>query len=84
MRYIPGITNQLANYLSKLGGQNNSIKFPKLQVHQITSHMNARSDSMQETRIATQACDQFALLKHKITHGWPNTIPEVPSEIKPI
>ena len=29
-----------------------------------------------------QEDDQLALLKHTITHGWPNTIREVPSEIQ--
>ena len=42
VRYIPGITNQLADCLSCLGGQKDSIKLPKLQVHQITSHWNGR------------------------------------------
>ena len=74
VRYVPGITNQLADCLSHLGEQKDSIKFPKLQVHQITSHWNARSDSLQEIRIAMQEDDQLALLKHTITHGWPNTI----------
>ena len=74
VRYIPGVTNQLADCLSCLGGHNNSIKLPKLQVHQITSNLNARSDSLQEIRIAMQEDDQLALLKHTITHGWPNTI----------
>ena len=83
VRYIPGIRNQLADCLSHLGGQTDSIKLTKLQVHQITSHLNARSDSWQEIRIATQEDDQLALLKHTITHGWPNTIEEVPSEIQP-
>ena len=34
-------------------------------------------------RIATQEDDELALLKHTITHGWPSTIREVPSEIQP-
>ena len=66
-----------------LGGEKDSIKLPKLQVHQSTSHLNARSDSLQQIRIALQEDDQLALLKHTITHGWPNTIREVPSEIQP-
>ena len=33
-------------------------------------------------RIATQEDDELVLLKHTITHGWPNTIREVPSEIQ--
>ena len=37
VRYIPGITNQLADCLCHLGGQEDSIKLPKLHVHQITS-----------------------------------------------
>ena len=68
VRYIPGITNQLADFLSNLGGQKDSFKLPKC--HQITSHLNARSDSLQEIRIAMQEDDQLALLKHTITHGW--------------
>ena len=83
MRYTTGITNQLADCLSHLEGQKDSIKLPKLQVHQITSHLNARSNSLQEIRIAMQEDDQLALLKHIITHGWPNTISEVPSVIQP-
>ena len=32
-----------------------------------------------------QEVDQCALLKHTIiTHGWPNTVGEVPSEIQPL
>ena len=34
--YIPGVTNQLANCLSRLGGQKDTIKLPKLHVYQIT------------------------------------------------
>ena len=83
MRYISDITNQLANCLSHLGGQKDSIKLPKLQVHQITSLLNARSDILQEIRIAMQEDGLLALLKHTITHGWPNTIQEVPSKILP-
>ena len=83
VRYIPGITNQLADCLSHLGGHKDSNKLPKLQVHQITSHLNARSDSLQEIRIAMQKDDQLASLKHTITHGCPNTVQEVPSEIWP-
>ena len=81
-RYILGITNQLADCLSYLGGQKDSIKLSKLQIYQITSHLNARSDSLQEIRVAKQEDDQLALLKHTITHGWPSTIREVPSKIK--
>ena len=69
VRCIPGITNQCADCLSHLGEQQDSIKLPKLQVHQITSHLNARSDSLQEIRIVMQEDDQLALLKHTITHG---------------
>ena len=34
-------------------------------------------------RIATQEDDGLGLLKHTITHGFPSTIREVPSEIQP-
>ena len=33
VRYIPGITNQLADCLSHLGGQKDTIKLPKLHIH---------------------------------------------------
>ena len=83
VRYIAGVTNHLVDCLSCLGGQKDSIMLPKLQGHQITSHLNARSDSLQEIRVAMQEDDQLALLKHTITHGWPSTIREVPSKIQP-
>ena len=54
VRYIPGVTNQLADCLSQLGGQKDSIKLPKLHIHQIISQLHARSDSLQDLRIATQ------------------------------
>ena len=83
MKYIPGSTNQLADCLSCLDGQKDTIKLPKLHVHQITNQLSARSDSLNEMRIATQEDGEFALLNHTITHGWPSTIREVPSEIQP-
>ena len=33
-------------------------------------------------RTVTQEVDELALLKHMITHGWPSTIRDVPSEIQ--
>ena len=36
VRYIPGTTNQLADCLSHLDDQRDTIKLPKLQVNQIT------------------------------------------------
>ena len=57
-----------------------TIKPPKLHVHQITSQLSPRSDSLNQIRIATQEDDEHALLKHTIIHGWPSTIQEVPSE----
>ena len=83
VRYMPGIANHLADCLSHLGGQKCSIKLPKLQGHQITSLLNAKGESLQEIRIPIQEDDQLALLMHTITHGWPNAIREVPSEIQP-
>ena len=57
-------------------------KLPKLHIHKITSQLQARSDSLNEMRITMQEDDELALLKHTITHGWPSTIIEVPSEIQ--
>ena len=83
MKYIPGSTNQLADCLSQLGGQKDTIKLPKLYIHQIINQLSARSDSLNQMRIATQEDDKLALLKHTIMHGWLSTIREVPSEIQP-
>ena len=83
VRYIPGVTNQLADCLSWLGGQKDTIKIPKLHIHQITSQLNARSESVNDIGIATQEDDEFSLSKHTITHGWPNSIREVPRKVQP-
>ena len=82
VRYIPSFTNQLEDFLSCLGGQKDTIKIPKLHLHQITNQLSARSDNLNQMRIATQEVDELALLKHTINHGWPSTIREVPSEIQ--
>ena len=66
-----------------MGGLQDSIKLPKLSVCQITSQLNARSDSLQQIREATQADDTLAILKYSIHQGWPTSIKEVPSEIQP-
>ena len=83
MRYIPGPTNQLADCLSRLGNQNDAIKLPKLHVNQITRQLQARSDSLQQLRMVTQADDELAILKHTIMQGWPKNIKQVPPEIQP-
>ena len=83
VRYIPGVTNQLAHCLSWLGGQKDIIKLPKFHIHQVPSQLNARSDSLQDIRSATQEDDELALLKHTIMCGWPSTIREGPSKIQP-
>ena len=82
VHYLPGLTNQLADCLSCLGGQKDTIKLPTLFAYQITSQLCARSDSLQQIRIATQEDDNLVLLKHTFTQGWPSNIKEVPSVIQ--
>ena len=82
IRYIPGSTNQIADCLSRLGVQKDSISLPKLQVNQITSQLKARDDSLHRIRQATQADDNLTILKHIIQHRWPRTVKEVPQEIQ--
>ena len=43
-------------------GLQDSIKLPKLSVYQITSQLNARSDSLQQLHEATKADDTLAIL----------------------
>ena len=81
--YIPGVTNQLANCLSQLGGQKDTIKLPKVYVYQITQQLSARSDSLNQLRVFTQADDELALLKHTIMQGWPSSIKQVPPVLQP-
>ena len=59
-----------------------TIKLPKLHIHQITNQLHARSDSLQDLRIATQEDGDLAFLKHTIMTAWPSTIREVPSDIQ--
>ena len=51
-------------------------------MNQITSQLKARNDSLHRIRLATQADDNLAILKHIIQQGWPKTIKEVPQEIQ--
>ena len=44
--YISGVTDQLANCLSQLGGQKGTVKLPKLHLYEITNQLCARSDSL--------------------------------------
>ena len=46
VKYVPGNTNQLADCLSQLGGQKDTIKLPQLLIHQITNKLSVRSDSL--------------------------------------
>ena len=48
VRYIPGPKNLLADCLSRLGDQKDTIKLPELHVYQISHQLPARSDSLQE------------------------------------
>ena len=82
VRYIPGLTNHMADCLSRLGFQKDSISLPKLHVNQITSQLKARSDSLHNLQIATQDDDKLAILKHIIQWGWPKTIKEVLPEVQ--
>ena len=83
VRYIPGMTNQLADCLSHLGDQKDAIKLPKLHMNQITQQLPASCDSLQQLILATQADDELATLKHTIRQGWSKTIKQVPPELQP-
>ena len=77
IRYIPGATNHVADCLSRLGVQKDSISLPKLHINQITSQLKAREDSLHSIRLATHANDNLVILKHIIHQGWPKTVKEV-------
>ena len=46
--YIPGPKNQLADCLSRLGDQEDTIKLPKLHIYQISQQLPASSDKLQK------------------------------------
>ena len=48
VRYIPGPRHLLADCLSRLGEQEDTIKLPKLHVYQISQQIPARSDRLYE------------------------------------
>ena len=83
VRYIPGPKNLLADCLSRLGNQKDTIKLPNLHVYQISHQLPARSDSLQEIQQATQADDELVLLNHMIMMGWPSNIKEIPQVLHP-
>ena len=69
--------------LSRLGGQKDTIKLPKLHLYQITNQLCARSDSLNQLRVSTEADDELDLLKHTIMQGWPSSIKKVPPVSQP-
>ena len=77
------MAKQLADCLSQMGDQTDSIKLKKLQVYQITQQLPASSDSLHQLRLATQADDELALLKHTIMQGWHKSIKQVSPELQP-
>ena len=78
VHYFQGVTNQLANCLSRLGGQKDTIKLPKVHLYQIINQLCARSDSLNQLRVSIQADDGVSLVKHTIMQGWPSSIKQVP------
>ena len=82
VHHILGPINNLADCLSRLGTQNDSIKLPNLHLYQITNHLNARSDSLSQLHVTSQEDDDLVLLNHTIINGCLNTIKEVPNELQ--
>ena len=54
MKYIPGSTNQLADCLSQLGGQKDTIKLPKLHIHQMTNQLSDRSNRLNQIKYVNE------------------------------
>ena len=81
--YIPGVTNQLGNCLSRLGGQKDTIKLPKLHLYQITNQLCVRRDGLNQLTVSTQEDDELSLLKHTIMQGCPSSIKQVPQVLQP-
>ena len=82
VKYLPGVNNQLADCLSRLGCLQDKIKLPRLKVHLLTTRLSATNDKLQQIWQATQDDDTMALLKHTITFGWPHTVQGLPKELQ--
>ena len=52
-------------------------------MYQITNQLCARSDSLNQLRVSTQADDELALLKHTIMQCWPSSTKQVPHVLQP-
>ena len=65
------------------GDQKDTIKLPKLHVYQITQQLSARSNSLHQLRVSTQADDELVLLKHTIMQGWLSLIKQLHPVLQP-
>ena len=83
VHYIPAVTNQLADYLSRLEDQKDTMKLLKLYVYQITQQLSARSDSLHQLRLSMQADDELTLLKHTIMQMWLKSFKQVSLVLQP-
>ena len=83
VEYIKGETNFIADCLSRAPVAKDTIKLPILQVNQITAHARCTQDRIDRLRQSTAKDDTLALLKHTVQHGWPQTITELPPELRP-
>ena len=68
VHYLPGLKNQLADCLSRVGRLQDS-QVAKVSIYQITSHLNARSDSLQQLHEASQVDDTLPIFKYTIQKG---------------
>ena len=48
-----------------------------------SQQLSARSDSLHQLRMSTQANNELALLKFTIMKGWPKSIKQVPPVLQP-
>ena len=82
--YIKGATNLIADCLSRAPASGcDTIKLPILQVNQITAHSRCTQEKVDKLRQSTAKDDTLALLKHTVQHGWPQSIQDLPPELRP-
>ena len=74
VKYIPGPTNTVADCLSRVPIQANTIQLPILQIHQITNNLRCTADQLQQLHEKTAQDHTLALLKHVVHSGWPEKI----------
>ena len=69
VKYIPGTTNTVADCLSRVPTEANTIQLPILQIHQITNNLRCTADWLQKLHEKTAQDDIWLFLSMLFIQG---------------